>query len=198
MRGARASPSYRGDRPGIIPAYAGSTCLGGHACPWVRDHPRVCGEHRTEEITRDRRIESSPRMRGALNLPPRYGGRAGIIPAYAGSTIYAAALAVVRLDHPRVCGEHELCSVRYGEGGGIIPAYAGSTVGKQTFSIVCVNHPRVCGEHREQTRVPETKRGSSPRMRGAHHGLRRAGTCAGIIPAYAGSTPGARRHTLAF
>ena len=73
--------------------------------------------------------------------------RAGIIPAYAGSTVSSMTPPTHAADHPRVCGEHENARVAntwdqgssprmrgaHHERGavrlaaGIIPAYAGST-----------------------------------------------------------------------
>ena len=37
-------------------------------------------------------------------LKPLYA--AGIIPAYAGNTIFSPLMRLARRDHPRVCGEH--------------------------------------------------------------------------------------------
>ena len=49
---------------GIIPAYAGNTLCGyrGHGLAW--DHPRVCGEHWTLNLSVTSWPGSSPRMRG--------------------------------------------------------------------------------------------------------------------------------------
>ncbi len=128
MRGAPRLPDSRIPVRGIIPAYAGSTSRLRRAENFDRDHPRVCGEHRT------------PTSRSG-----RWGG---IIPAYAGSTVTASRPPARSGDHPRVCGEHRhrglgdlprqgssprmrgahsgLCSER--AQCGIIPAYAGSTL----------------------------------------------------------------------
>ena len=133
----------------IIPAYAGSTCrwsasgwstLGSsphtrgalchclHFMPSFRDHPRIRGEHV---------------VGGVFVLR-----RAGIIPAYAGSTLVhhlvlpfgwgssphargALACPASRLlvpgDHPRIRGEHLASPPAHHVMLGIIPAYAGST-----------------------------------------------------------------------
>ena len=151
---------------------------------------------------------SSPRMRGAPVLPRRAGRRAGIIPAYAGSTVNSENQAGGFWDHPRVCGEHSLisCSSLLSSGSsprmrgalcrgrslskrtGIIPAYTGST-NRVIISMSSVrDHPRICGEHK--LGYPNTNRntGSSPHMRGARLQAYRSGSVRGIIPAYAGST----------
>ena len=114
-------------------------------------------------------------------------------------------------DHPRIRGEHaakardELSltgssphtrGARTGqpaqaEGGGIIPAYAGSTEANSLDGQTMADHPRIRGEHLV-TCISDAKRaGSSPHTRGARDCRRRRGTGAGIIPAYAGSTPSA-------
>ena len=71
----------------IIPAYAGSTIHVVLPSTHMRDHPRVCREHSVSTDTALPLMGSSPRMRGApfgmvLGL-----AFAGIIPAYAGSTL---------------------------------------------------------------------------------------------------------------
>ena len=147
MRGARRRVARLVGRPGIIPAYAGSTRPRGSCRSSRWDHPRVCGEH--GHLVRDNfRIEgSSPRMRGAQQARVPEVAAEGIIPAYAGSTFSTALPKTIRWDHPRVCGEHSLAvspemkvegsspRMRGAHGNhperhtgtGIIPAYAGST-----------------------------------------------------------------------
>ena len=71
----------------IIPAYAGSTVSDGVLHTEWQDHPRVCGEH-CESLAHLLFVAgSSPRMRGALGGEPSGLAAAGIIPAYAGSTL---------------------------------------------------------------------------------------------------------------
>ena len=71
---------------------------------------------------------------------------------------------------------------------GIIPADAGSTFVAEEFYGLHADHPRGCGEHRKGTGFEIGCRGSSPRMRGAHHDHAEKRPCPGIIPADAGST----------
>ena len=72
---------------------------------------------------------------------------------------------------------------------GIIPAYAGSTLPDKCMHVITKDHPRVCGEHCGSIFPNRRQLGSSPRMRGAPATLSVFLTFAGIIPAYAGSTP---------
>ena len=45
VRGALRQTQRQGQRPGIIPACAGSTAIGMERMSRKRDHPRMCGEH---------------------------------------------------------------------------------------------------------------------------------------------------------
>ena len=139
---------------GIIPAYAGNTLpriLLPMPC-W--DHPRVCGEHPSMSTTVLLTVGSSPRMRGTLGKIAAPRRAVGIIPAYAGNTRSMKSGIDRGGDHPRVCGEHDVCNsglaVNQGSsprmrgtrfGGeqehrhpGIIPAYAGNT--SASFDVI--------------------------------------------------------------
>ena len=113
--GEGSSPRMRGalcfwciilSRVGIIPAYAGSTLNRPTKRRYVRDHPRVCGEHESSGLLFRSTAGSSPRMRGAQHHLSRSRHRDGIIPAYAGSTCLCSSSYGRTWDHPRVCGEH--------------------------------------------------------------------------------------------
>ena len=131
-----------------------------------------------------------------------------IIPADAGNTLSVSRYVFRQGDHPRGCGEHNAsCTTRSQSGGssprmrgthlensydmdtlGIIPADAGNTTIHPSANPYTRDHPRGCGEHpcMEPTETPWA--GSSPRMRGTHHGVQLFGDRAGIIPADAGNT----------
>ena len=108
IRGEHESQAHAlGMRPGIIPAYAGSTVIvhlvasqpegssphtrgaprstTSAGSRW-RDHPRIRGEHNWDNVV--------------TKLLP------GIIPAYAGSTEDSTKSEKLELDHPRIRGEH--------------------------------------------------------------------------------------------
>ena len=70
----------------------------------------------------------------------------------------------------------------------IIPADAGSTFRFRGCRGWWRDHPRGCGEHSPRARMPNIRRGSSPRMRGAREQHEGPGAGLGIIPADAGST----------
>ena len=172
------------------------------------DHPRVRGEHLGKRLVRDLLQGSSPRARGALDLPVELARDRGIIPACAGSTNLRCPSAIYPRDHPRVRGEHRRGGWRSARapgssprargapvitrpivaGGGIIPACAGST-GRTNFdSCLGRDHPRVRGEHTIHGPYGAGNLGSSPRARGARDPAAAVGVAGGIIPACAGST----------
>ena len=209
MRGTRDSVDCRDCTSGIIPAYAGNTCLLRRRPRHQRDHPRVCGEHACGDDGHARIQGSSPRMRGTRRMETSAITRTGIIPAYAGNTTGASKTAAEAGDHPRVCGEHmdfpHLQNATAGSSPrmrgtlslarqcartrGIIPAYAGNTKRKRVRRTINRDHPRVCGEHPRAPIIMFTSAGSSPRMRGTQGGVVVGGGAHGIIPAYAGNTP---------
>ena len=217
MRGAPVRPVVQGPRRRIIPAYAGSTDGVQNRQMARQDHPRVCGEHYALHFCPPSPWGSSPRMRGAHTGRSRMAKSMRIIPAYAGSTAPRRRPSNRGWDHPRVCGEHATLSrmpvspsgssprmrgaQRTGQEcqihSGIIPAYAGSTPQSMANTVRCKDHPRVCGEHLEDMSPWKVVQGSSPRMRGALPRCLVGCDCAGIIPAYAGSTS-CGAATLAF
>ena len=71
----------------IIPAYAGSTSYLDCSIYFTKDHPRIRGEHQSAMITYLTLSGSSPHTRGALLHRRETVRQAGIIPAYAGSTL---------------------------------------------------------------------------------------------------------------
>ena len=147
-------------------------------------------------------------MRGAQREELVQAGQDGIIPADAGSTEVGGCGPCEPGDHPRGCGEHGVMSEglesdvgssprmrgaplsdgRWGCSAGIIPADAGSTQTGRPACGRCEDHPRGCGEHGSHPRRIRFSPGSSPRMRGARHGLDGAHEPGRIIPADAGST----------
>ena len=207
-RGARCRLGKPFDDSGIIPAYAGSTgCNGRGVCVW-RDHPRIRGEHDEYKKAFTPVKGSSPHTRGALEHLPSVFGRAGIIPAYAGSTEPRRSERGTRRDHLRIRGEHTYYRDQkmYDEGSsphtrgalvlsrhrlhvwGIIPAYAGSTGPTSTTTATPRDHPRIRGEHCLHRIAMSGCLGSSPHTRGARRHRHRGVLLPGIIPAYAGST----------
>ena len=106
VRGARPSRFPRRRRIGIIPACAGSTPSETTSRWRYRDHPRMCGEHVTENYSAGQYEGSSPHVRGAHGHQDRPVPTPGIIPACAGSTGMAPPSCGFGGDHPRMCGEH--------------------------------------------------------------------------------------------
>ena len=152
---------------------------------------------------------SSPHTRGARQAILPVSSLARIIPAYAGSTPRSIRVIQDRQDHPRIRGEHALDPTARSGGRGssphtrgaqigghrraatrrIIPAYAGSTRSAPGTRSSYRDHPRIRGEHANFPYTVFRACGSSPHTRGARHERGQGGVDAGIIPAYAGSTP---------
>ena len=105
-RGARRRQLHAARPVRIIPAYAGSTCLGALSSSHGPDHPRLRGEHEALGLTWDHIDGSSPPTRGALMRLSSHNNRLRIIPAYAGSTKPCAHRLPRMTDHPRLRGEH--------------------------------------------------------------------------------------------
>ena len=218
-RSLRDHPRIRGEHSGlarvdpegewIIPAYAGSTRNEAMARTGMKDHPRIRGEHRGGASGTDDIPGSSPHTRGALPKLFETLHLTRIIPAYAGSTCAGSLANSAGRDHPRIRGEHSspptptrraagssphTRGARRGTGQRlrrrrIIPAYAGSTGSAAPPRAESRDHPRIRGEHRLPPAGGRLVAGSSPHTRGAPlYGAAGEGL-AGIIPAYAGSTP---------
>ena len=193
---------------GIIPAYAGSTTRWSSPSwsPW--DHPRIRGEHVSDEVGQVGEGGSSPHTRGAPRDVPPENIDIGIIPAYAGSTLHRRRPHPGGSDHPRIRGEHSMRHLRYGvvwgssphtrgapvrvDGadhvGRIIPAYAGSTRRRPDRTSWIQDHPRIRGEHPAEHPLAAYASGSSPHTRGARADQAGRPLARRIIPAYAGST----------
>ena len=146
---------------------------------------------------------SSPRMRGTPAVAFCSHATSGLIPTYAGNTIWRAGR-VQKLSgsSPRMRGTLSLFVVGVGQVG-LIPTYAGNTDSEIARILLDRAHPHVCGEHKIGSLAVIRSRGSSPRMRGTPGWDASAGVRAGLIPTYAGNTgwatggwtgPGAHPH----
>ncbi|ERH20064.1 hypothetical protein HMPREF0043_00193 [Actinobaculum sp. oral taxon 183 str. F0552] len=193
-RGARqAGPQY-GLRQRIIPAYAGSTFLGGRRFVRLGDHPRIRGEH-CVRVSVPRTVQgSSPHTRGAQNRPERQRDGRRIIPAYAGSTSSAMMSSRVREDHPRIRGEHSTATGRSARSRGSSPHTRGAPPGPLSHPRRTRIIPAYAGSTPSGVIVLLAASGSSPHTRGAHVGDQSPQLRLGIIPAYAGSTRGSPYH----
>ena len=75
---------------------------------FTKDHPRVCGEKAVCHADAAAGVGSPPRMRGKVLAKMAKVDGAGITPAYAGKSALVFDTAIIRKDHPRVCGEKKL------------------------------------------------------------------------------------------
>ena len=105
-RGALTEPGAVKKGEGIIPACAGSTISTARSNRFIRDHPRMRGEHRGYALTLGKTTGSSPHARGAPLRRSTRPPTKGIIPACAGSTLQGHWQSCQGWDHPRMRGEH--------------------------------------------------------------------------------------------
>ena len=132
----------------------------------------------------------------------------GITPAYAGKRTKSSRCPPRMWDHPRVCGEKNLCILRrveipgspprmrgkaagparQGRRLGITPAYAGKSIRSSARGRTRWDHPRVCGEKCMCGWYVSAFVGSPPRMRGKAPPDAVRILCGGITPAYAGKS----------
>ena len=137
-------------------------------------------------------------------------GETGIIPAGAGRSFRPFQSRTDGRYHPRGCGEKMLSEeVRNGGRGssprvrgkdkdagcdgecfGIIPAGAGKRSPLFSAANLPWDHPRGCGEKYTSSGAMTLQEGSSPRVRGKVHLIRRDDPPRGIIPAGAGKSEG--------
>ena len=69
-----------------------------------------------------------------------------IPPAYAGKSLHLHHIYSFYQDHPRLCGEKPVDSVKPSASWGITPAYAGKSSRYIDFERSTQDHPRLCGE----------------------------------------------------
>ena len=109
MRGKVLTGDVRDRGLRITPAYAGKSFRSDRPKATVRDHPRLCGEKWTlTEIIRIRK-GSPPPMRGKVSEPTAVFAVCGITPAYAGKSESRRSTQKHGKDHPRLCGEKQIC-----------------------------------------------------------------------------------------
>ena len=178
---------------------------------FLRDHPRMRGEHWHGQVRQGRQAGIIPACAGSTNGDCCNRPKCrGIIPACAGSTDVQdsltravagsspharGALGCLRIstgrarDHPRMRGEHAARHRRVRRRQGIIPACAGSTLTASAIAVSSMgSSPHARGARRRSCNGRGGKR-DHPRMRGEHvRGRARVAPDAGIIPACAGST----------
>ena len=210
-RGALLPNLHRHARRRIIPAYAGSTFGDPGGSSALPDHPRIRGEHPPLPAPVPDTVGSSPHTRGApfADYPPtctpadhpRIRGEHSSSPSSAvpptGSSPHTRGARTPshrkqgrRADHPRIRGEHARKCETAHEGVGSSPHTRGARPPSNPHTRNMRDHPRIRGEHANSDGSSCLMRGSSPHTRGALDEIRVSNGGRGIIPAYAGSTPG--------
>ena len=207
-RGKLKAPKGSTDNTGLIPAHAGKTPQGRICRDRKPAHPRSRGENSISGLIVDRATGSSPLTRGKQRLRYNEHEQRGLIPAHAGKTYEAHALAIQTGAHPRSRGENgtrsDLAYVTEGSSpltrgkrgardhrrgqAGLIPAHAGKTKPSAYQTARCTAHPRSRGENVFQVMRIWPRSGSSPLTRGKHKFKKTLEFAGGLIPAHAGKT----------
>ena len=171
-------------------------------------HPRMCGEHFSSIPANSVISGSSPHVRGTRRSVGDYLLACRFIPACAGNTTASASRSCQPPVHPRMCGEHTICTAEALLNPGssphvrgtlpdsglsvdhvrFIPACAGNTTVPAPEPRKKTVHPRMCGEHDYVQDRFSSNFGSSPHVRGTLRCRRRAGPVPRFIPACAGNT----------
>ena len=201
---------FRGDhaRVGITPAHAGKRKSPPSSTRPSGDHPRACGEKVNVSKIDQFCKGSPPRMRGKERLFRLQRLQPGITPAHAGKSLKDKRFLNFSQDHPRACGEKQVCGTSSPSRAGspprmrgkaenflnfcrfsrITPAHAGKRIKGARPLPVNRDHPRACGEKFPLAMLSPLVQGSPPRMRGK--GTMRTTTTQRprITPAHAGKS----------
>mgnify|MGYP001017367640 CR=1 FL=1 len=211
-RGKRWCACRRRLRRGLIPAHAGKTVPPKQADHCRQAHPRSRGENSSSPSLTCLPTGSSPLTRGKPRRGRHFDLDPGLIPAHAGKTYEAHALAIQTGAHPRSRGENlrvmRGLDVLSGSSPltrgklrapssehvfrGLIPAHAGKTMRVTVWVPLGAAHPRSRGENGGPARDGGAAQGSSPLTRGKPDERRGHALGAGLIPAHAGKTRGGR------
>ena len=215
MRGKRCVGRVQHPWPRIIPAHAGQTRRDISTSGRSPDHPRACGANGKISSKTMVRTGSSPRMRGKLRVERGRDDKIRIIPAHAGQTHGRRYMADRTPDHPRACGANStkynarhmptgssprmrgkpLRFLVFDPCGRIIPAHAGQTRARSRRPYPPTDHPRACGANTWALTGSIKEDGSSPRMRSKLFHNCSVLCFVRIIPAHAGQTMVAGRHS---
>ena len=212
VRGIPESGRAPGQRHGSIPACTGNPCPGMQPAEEARVYPRVYGESPTIRKEGAELWGLSPRVRGIPLISAASIRTCGSIPACTGNPPPASSPACWTWVYPRVYGESAAEITRKKGSNGLSPRVRGipgrrrRTVGRAGSIPACTGnpnciaagrpklevYPRVYGESTNLERVPGTRTGLSPRVRGIHTDRRQRLPRFRSIPACTGNPPAMR------
>ena len=212
-RGTRLQDGFRHWGTRSIPACAGNTSNLRAVIPSSTVHPRMRGEHAVVMAAGFNINGPSPHARGTRGLRRDRRRQRRSIPACAGNTYSQPGPGRGLTVHPRMRGEHRMCSTKmrapYGPSphargtqqrsvygvlyGRSIPACAGNTRRGRSGGARSPVHPRMRGEHVTTLVKANGYRGPSPHARGTRSDLRAQRRGLRSIPACAGNTASSMR-----
>ena len=130
----------------ITPACAGKRLLTWRFLPAARDHPRVCGEKPSSQMSRKTHGGSPPRVRGKVWDSVFFVVLKRITPACAGKRLSLHSSSALSEDHPRVCGEKLLRPGLRGGNWGSPPRVRGKVKRGELLSDVVRITPACAGK----------------------------------------------------
>ena len=148
----------------------------------------MCGEKPSQADALVLPIGSPPRVRGKGRDQGRQTAPGGITPACAGKSFFMALRHRTGRDHPRVCGEKDMSSLKASSMIGSPPRVRGKASWTQVQDRPWQDHPRVCGEKHAYRSSGSCAWGSPPRVRGKVVMYRDRRSIYGITPACAGKS----------
>ncbi len=110
VRGTYNEPKEHFLKFRFIPACAGNILQNSHWNKIGAVHPRLCGEHYSQDGKLSARSGSSPLVRGTSHWTKKAARQRRFIPACAGNISIDGAVLNATTVHPRLCGEHTISS----------------------------------------------------------------------------------------
>lgn len=127
MRGKAGHGKGQCGEQGITPACAGKSSCGSFPKRGAQDHPRVCGEKVSVELSPSTYEGSPPRVRGKGRQRSGLLAGPGITPAYAGKSVKQRIEACLSVGSPPHVRGKVMKSIKTSSGTRITPAYAGKS-----------------------------------------------------------------------
>ena len=154
MRGKENRRMDRRFHTRITPAYAGKRAALANCRPCSQDHPRLCGEKSLGLTVYLHVSGSPPPMRGKAEWSVRSDRCERITPAYAGKRSEDQTVKKKNKDHPRLCGEKLLRTVRLHIAAGSPPPMRGKVRKLEYFNVCIGITPAYAGKSLSQVVIP--------------------------------------------
>ena len=146
----------------------------------------MCGEKLQQRQAGQAQAGSPPHVRGKVGTHTARKIAAGITPACAGKSFSFLRSTIIRLDHPRMCGEKQDVLADLLDKWGSPPHVRGKASDTRSPVAMHRDHPRMCGEKKFAVFLRHHYVGSPPHVRGKAKKVDAQNLHQGITPACAG------------